>query len=218
MWIRHILEVDAHRPPAGRGRGRRLLGQSRSRSHKSGGEQQKDDGRATHVFTFRQRLCRRRRRIISTLQGPSGSVALWRAWHPKQTSLSSMSTPSGRSRSLRRSNDEALLTRLRPEASRIQQCRAAAREAVLQPGEPERLRSREHAGGSAGAGLHENARATRCARAERRRRLRARVEQERTSHAAAHARHRHTVVDHVQRRRRTSRVRRPDPLAGDPQA
>ena len=44
------------------------------------------------------------------------------------------------------------------------------------------------------------------ARAERRRRLRARVEQERTGDTAADDEHRHAVVDHVQRRHRTSRA------------
>src|SRR4029434_10792493 len=63
-------------------------------------------------------------------------------------------------------------------------------------------------------GIHANAEAARRACPERRRCLRPRVEQERTSHAAAHTRHRYAVVDHLQRRHRSSRVRRQDSMAG----
>ena len=80
------------------------------------------------------------------------------------------------------------LCAVRPEAGGVQQHRTAGGAALLQPGEPQRLRSRQHARGAVGTGVHEDARAIGRTRAERRRRVRPRVEQERTSHAAAHAR------------------------------
>ena len=91
--------------------------------------------------------------------------------------------------------------------------------ALLQPGEPERLRPRPHAGGAAGARLHAIARTAGRARPERRRRVRARAEQERAGDAAAHARHR---LRRARSRSTTSRALRAlrgrDRVAGAAQA
>ena len=59
MGIRNVLEVDAHRPPLTGGRGRRLLSRSDRRFYEDGGEKQDDDGRAMHVLTLQDALCRR---------------------------------------------------------------------------------------------------------------------------------------------------------------
>ena len=74
IGIRHVLEVDAHRPPIGRRRRRRLLRPGGGWSRESSGEKENDDGHATHVFTFRYKLWRRRPRIISTLRDPFDGV------------------------------------------------------------------------------------------------------------------------------------------------
>ena len=74
---------------------------------------------------------------------------------------------------------------VRRHARRVQQRRGAARAALFQPGQSERLRPRPRARGAAGARLHALAGAPGRARPERRRRLRARAEQERAGDAAA---------------------------------
>ena len=93
-----------------------------------------------------------------------------------------------------------------------------ARSPLLQSGESERVSARSHARGSAGPRLHAIAGAPGRAGSERRRRVRARAEQERPGDAAAHARHRLPALDHVQRRRRSARVRRRRALAGPAEA
>ena len=89
---------------------------------------------------------------------------------------------------------------VRPRGGGVQQRRGAARAALLQPSEPERVRPRPHPGGASGARLHADAGSPRRARAQRRRRVRPGVEQERAGDPAAHARHRYPAFDHLQRR------------------
>ena len=97
---------------------------------------------------------------------------------------------------------------LRPHARRVPQRRSAARPALFQPGEPQRVSSRSHSGCAAGARLYAIAGTCRRPRAQRRQRLRAGVEQERPGHAVADPRHRYASVDHLQRSRSAPPVRR----------
>ena len=90
----------------------------------------------------------------------------------------------------------------------FQQQRGAARPALFQPGQPQRLSSRPHPGCPIGARLHAIAGAPRRPGAQRRRRLRAGVEQEHPGDAAADARHRYAALDHFNDFARAPPVRR----------
>ena len=66
-----------------------------------------------------------------------------------RTWSSSTSIPSGGSRCLLRSSEGHRVRAVRPEARDVQQRRAGAGPALLQPGEPERVCARQHASGAA---------------------------------------------------------------------
>ena len=147
----------------------------------------------------------------------SAGVTVLRSWPHIRTLSSSRNTRVAEAALCGAGTTRHCLRAVRFEAGGIQQPRVARRQGLLQPGEPERIRAREHAGRPFRAGVHENARAIGCACAERRRRLRPRVEQERSGYAPAVDGNRYALVDHVQRCHRAPRVQRPDSVAGHPQ-